>query len=128
MQDQSAQPPANRPSACRRRCQRLSRVVPLVVRGELEGRRAFWEDTFTFNVSALGALINLAAEVRIGQKLVLLNPQTWLEEDARITRLGAREGSKTQVGVDFIRPARDFWSASVEPADSPGNYSRAQDA
>src|SRR5579862_6648550 len=71
-------------SSERRRSQRSFQVVPLVIRGELESKKVFWEDTFTSNVSVHGALMILSAKVVLGQRLVLMNPQTWQEEDARV--------------------------------------------
>jgi hypothetical protein len=107
-------------SAERRRSQRLFQVVPLVIRGELDGKKIFWEDTFTSNVSAHGALMILSAKVGLGQKLVLMNPQTWQEEDALVARLGACDGTRTQVGVEFNRAIPDFWPANASAAKSPG--------
>jgi len=105
-------------SSERRRSQRSFQVVPLVIRGELESKKVFWEDTFTSNVSVHGALMILSAKVCIGQKLVLMNPQTWQEEHARVARLGTSDGSRTQVGVEFERAIPDFWPANAAPAKS----------
>jgi uncharacterized protein YceH (UPF0502 family) len=99
----------------RRRSERLLQVVPLVVRGESAGNRVFWEDTFTANVSAHGALMVMSAKVGIGQKLVLMNPKTWQEEVARVTRLGTFDGTRTQVGVEFAQAAPEFWPAGAVP-------------
>ena len=100
-------------SSERRRSQRLFQVVPLVIRGELDNKKVFWEDTFTSNVSAHGALMILSVRVVLGQRLVLMNPQTWQEEDARVTRLGTSDGTRTQVGVEFDRAVPDFWPANA---------------
>lgn len=94
--------------ADRRRSQRLLQFVPLVIRGGSAGTKTFWEDTFTVNVSAHGALIILAAKVGIGQNLVLMNPANWQEEDVRVARLGTFDGTRTQVAVEFMQGARDF--------------------
>ena len=107
-------------SSERRRSRRAFQVVPLVIRGELDGKKVFWEDTFTSNVSAHGALMILAAKVGIGQRLVLMNPQTWQEEDARVARLGVSDGTRTQVGIEFARAVPDFWPANAGPATSLG--------
>jgi hypothetical protein len=109
----------------RRRSQRVLQVVPLVIRGEHEGKKVFWEDTFTSDVSTHGALMILAAKVSIGQRLVLMNPQTWQEEDAKVARLGTSDGTRTQVGVEFVRTASDFWPVCAPPAKSPGGWSAA---
>lgn len=105
-------------SSERRRSQRSLQMVPLVIRGELESKKVFWEDTFTSNISAHGALMILSAKVRIGQRLVLMNPQTWQEEDACVSRLGTSDGARTQVGVEFGRAVPDFWPVNAGPTRS----------
>lgn len=107
--------------ADRRRSQRLLQFVPLVVRGASAGSKTFWEDTFTVNISAHGALVILAAKVGIGQKLILMNPENWQEEDARVARLGTFDGTRTQVAVEFAQEASDFWPAGAVP-DHPINH------
>jgi hypothetical protein len=103
--------------ADRRRSQRILQFVPLVIRGGSAGTKTFWEDTFTVDVSAHGALIILAAKVGVGQKLVLMNPANWQEEDVRVARLGSFDGTRTQVAVEFTQAIPDFW-----PADATTNH------
>jgi hypothetical protein len=98
----------------RRRSQRLLHVVPLVIRGESAGNKTFWEDTFTANISAQGALVILAAKVEVGQKLVLMNPKNWQEENVRVARLGIFDGTLTQVAIEFARAAPEFWPAGAK--------------
>jgi hypothetical protein len=107
--------------ADRRRSQRLLQFVPLVVRGASAGSKTFWEDTFTVNISAHGALVILAAKVGIGQKLVLMNPENWQEEDVRVARLGTFDGTRSQVGIEFTQAAPNFWPASA-PTNHPGHH------
>jgi hypothetical protein len=103
-------------SSERRRSQRVLQVVPLVIRGESESKKVFWEDTFTSNVSPHGALMILSAKVKIGQRLVLMNPQTWQEENACVARLGTSDGTRTLVGVEFSRAVPDFWPTDFSGA------------
>lgn len=107
--------------ADRRRSQRLLKFVPLVVRGASAGNKTFWEDTFTVNISTHGALVVLAAKVGVGQKLVLMNPENWQEEDVRVARLGTFDGTRTQVGIEFMQAVPDFWPASATP-NHPGHH------
>jgi hypothetical protein len=108
--------------ADRRRSQRSLQFVPLVVRGESVGDRIFWEDTLTTNISAHGALVILAAKVGVGQKLVLMNPKSWQEQNVCVTRLGTFDGKRTQVAVEFAQAAPDFWPDGAPPPES-GNHS-----
>jgi hypothetical protein len=119
MQSQTVPLAAN--PADRRRSRRLLKFVPLVVHGAAAGEKTFWEDTFTVDISAHGALLILAAKVGVGQKLVLMNPQNWQREDARVARLGSFDGTRTQVGIEFMQAAPDFWPSGAG-ANLPSHY------
>jgi hypothetical protein len=73
------------------------------------------EDTFTMSISAHGALVVLAAKVGVGQALVLMNPQNWDERDVRVARIGSSDGKLTQVGIEFVEPAPEFWPVGTPP-------------
>lgn len=119
MQSQTALLEVN--PADRRRSQRLLQFVPLVVRGASAGSKTFWEDTFTVNISAHGALVILAAKVGIGQKLILMNPENWQEEDVRVARLGTFDGTRTQVAIEFMQAVPDFWPVGAT-TNHPGHH------
>lgn len=91
--------------------------VPLVICGESEDKRAFQEETFTLMVNAHGALLLLATGVALGQRLLLVNPKNWDEREARVAYLGPRYVGLAKVGIEFTRPAPEFWSVSSPPAD-----------
>jgi hypothetical protein len=55
--------------------------------------------------------MELATKVILGQTLFLKNPETQDEAQAWVTRLGLCRGTWTQVGVEFVQPNEDFWSA-----------------
>jgi hypothetical protein len=101
--------------ADRRRSERLSLDVVLVVRGESVERKAFQEETFTTSVSAHGALVVLSTKVELGQTIYLMNPKTHKEVEGRISRFGPLYGNQTQVGVDFAQPTLTFWPAVFPP-------------
>lgn len=100
-----------------RRSQRLLLDVPLVVRGESIEKQPFQEETFTIVVSAHGALVVLAAKVALGQRLLLMNPNTWDQQEGRVAYLGSPYGGLTQVGIEFTRPSPEFWPISSPPDD-----------
>ena len=100
-----------------RRSQRVLLDLPLVIRGEVEDKRAFQEQTFTLAVSAHGALVFLATRVALGQRVVVMNPKTWDEREGRVAYLGSPHAGLAQVGIEFAQPAPEFWSISSPPAD-----------
>ena len=99
-----------------RRSQRISLDVPLVVRGSIDGR-TFREETFTLSASAHGVLLTLRTKVAVGQKVVLSNKKNWDECEGQIAYIGAPHAGLTSVGIEFNRPAPDFWSLVKPPAD-----------
>jgi len=99
----------------RRRSERLSLDVALVVRGESAKRHSFEEQTFTTSVSAHGALVVLSTKVELGQTIYLKHPKTQKEMKGRVTRFGPVHGNQAQVGVDFAQPTLTFWPAVFPP-------------
>ena len=93
----------------RRRSERLLLDVALVVRGESTESKPFQEKTFTISVSAHGTLLVLATKVTLGQTLLLSNPHSQDEVVGRVVRFGIPYGGLAQVGIDFARPAPEFW-------------------
>jgi hypothetical protein len=99
----------NRPE--RRRSERVSLALPLIVRGVSLDTKPFQEETFTLSVSAHGALVALTTTVTLGQALFLKNPNTQEEVGAWVTRFGPPRGGLAQVGVELVQADAEFWSA-----------------
>ena len=98
-----------------RRSQRLILDLPLIVRGESIQKQPFQEETFTLVVSAHGALVVLATTVELGQKLLLMNPKTWDEQEGRVAYFGPPYGGLAKVAIEFTRPAPEFWPVANPP-------------
>ena len=98
----------NRPE--RRRSERSSLALPVVVRGVSLDTKPFQEEAFTLSVSAHGALVALTTTVTLGQALFLRNPQTQEEVGAWVTRFGPPRGGFAQVGIELVHPDVEFWS------------------
>jgi hypothetical protein len=92
----------------RRRSPRLRSDVTFLVFGESAERQLFREEVLTLSVSAHGALIALTTPVGLGQKLILVNPDTWNKREGRVIRLGALDGERTQVAIEFAQPDPEF--------------------
>jgi hypothetical protein len=104
------------PDSTRRRSQRVILNLPVTVRPEGSSRDAsFEEETQTLVVNAHGALIALANKVEKGQTLLLTNRSSNLIQLCRVTYLGSLSDGKTQIGLEFLTPAPDFWRISFPP-------------
>jgi hypothetical protein len=70
------------------------------------------EVTHTIIVNSHGALILLATEVAVNQIIRIENSKSKEELLCRVTSMGQNFMGKTQVGIEFIYPAPDFWGNS----------------
>lgn len=104
------------PGSTRRRSQRvILNVAVTVCSEETHADAAFEEETQTLVVNEHGALIALASKVEKGQILRLTNRATHLIQLCRVSYLGTISEDKTQIGVEFLTPAPDFWRISFPP-------------
>ena len=100
-----------------RRSARVLLDVPVVIRGESPEERGFREETFTVTVSANGALVMLAAEVSLGQRVMLRKLTDSIEIQGRIAYVGMPHAGLTQVGIELDQPSPEFWPISQPPTD-----------
>jgi hypothetical protein len=91
--------------------------VPVVVRPQTTERHSVTEKTETLVVNAHGALLLLATEVAVDEFVVLQNLRTGDELLCRVTLVGPSFMGKTQVAVEFIKPAPGFWAITTPPKD-----------
>ncbi len=101
----------------RRRSKRIRARVPISVRVQGRNKETTCEDTHSLVVNAHGGLILLTASVGRDQFVTVVNPKTGQELLARVTAIGTRMMGKAQVGIEFIRPAPEFWGISPCPED-----------
>jgi hypothetical protein len=95
----------------RRKSARTSTYVPLFVYGYTTAGEPFHEDTNTLQVNANGGLLRLDANVRCGQKLLVVNRVTKEEEECLVVTLMKRpKHTDLRVGVAFARSTPGFWN------------------
>ena len=97
--------------AMRRRSERLKVRVPIEVRTQSGENRSASEKTDALIVNAHGGLVLLAMKVEPNQFVIIENLTTGDELLSRVTSLGPSFMGKTEVGIEFIKPAPDFWGA-----------------
>ena len=100
-----------------RRSERIILDVPILIRGETADKRTFQEETFTLIVNAHGAQLMLETKVALGQRLVVMNPKNWDECECKVAFVGPPYAGLARVGIEFTRPAPEFWSVSSPPSD-----------
>jgi hypothetical protein len=97
----------------RRRSKRIEVLRPVFVSGHRGDAEPFFEETVSLQVSAHGGLLVLAANVRIGQELLLATNRTQTPfQPCRVARLVSSTHLRTEVAVEFVPPAPEFWQAA----------------
>ena len=102
------------PDANRRRSQRVILSVPVNVSGT-GPKGKFTEETKTLVVNAHGALITLAARVTQNQQLELKSVSNPEPQSCKVVYIGPSVQGQTQVGVEFLKPAPNFWHVAFPP-------------
>jgi PilZ domain len=102
------------PDANRRRSQRVILSVPVSVSGT-GPKGKFTEETKTLVVNAHGALITLAAKVMQNQQLELKSASNPEPQSCKVVYIGPSVQGQTQVGVEFLKPAPNFWHVAFPP-------------
>lgn len=88
---------------------RISIRIPVMAYGWSHDDISFHEDTTTLLVNASGALISLAAKVKVGDTVFVVNRATQGEQECRVAYVGPEFERKLRVGLAFKRPAPSFW-------------------
>jgi hypothetical protein len=99
----------------RRRSQRLVLRVPVVAYRSRRIGSPFSEGTHTLVVSAHGALISLTAKVAADQRLVLKHAVSGEEQECRVVFTRKNMAGPTEVGIEFLQPAPNFWHIAFPP-------------
>jgi PilZ domain-containing protein len=102
-------------AAGERQSRRVLLKVSVTVRRCHADDTPFREQTYTLVVSENGALILLAASVEKGEMLRLMHRITGQELDCKVVYIGPKQGDKTEVGIEFLLPGRQFWQIDFPP-------------
>ena len=98
----------------RRRSSRVFVPVPLLVSGQGADGKPFQEETHTLRVNANGGLMAMVTPVTPGQTLTVTNRTSQQQHTCRIVYVGPEKSHKIEVGIEFTKPAPDFWGPAGE--------------
>ena len=105
------------PGPNRRRTQRVFLRLPILVIARGPDQQHVSENAFTTNVNVHGALILTSMRVELGQKILVRNTDTLEEQFVRVVHVTPAAEGKSEVGVEFLKPAPKFWRISFPPDD-----------
>jgi hypothetical protein len=93
----------------RRRTARVALCVDLIVHGELESSGKFKAEARTLSVSRHGGMMALEPEVRIGQKLMLINVNSGQKAECKVVSAKPVRDGKRNVAFEFVPAEINFW-------------------
>jgi hypothetical protein len=92
-----------------RRSRRLPLSIPVRIYGRTANNRPFRYFTETSAVSVHGGLLGLAAKVKRGQTVLLVNAITEEARECRVVYVESKLWGKREIGVEFTNHGGDFW-------------------
>lgn len=104
-----------------RRSERLTEPIPILVLGTDAQGQVFQEEATTMVVNAHGGLFHLNAPVARQMRLTLEHPVTMERQAVVVVFVGEGPEGRQQVGVEFVRPAPNFWRIDYMPQDWQGS-------
>lgn len=105
----------------RRKSERCTQPVPVLIYGSDEDKQPFHEETETLDINQDGCAFPLHSPVVRGQALFITNMRNQSERECRVVHIAKRVHGKSKVGVNFLKPGTnpslpghdpDFWRSS----------------
>ncbi len=93
----------------RRRTARVALCVDLIVHGETESSGRFRAVARALSVSGRGGMMALEPEVRIGQKLMLINVNSGQKAECKVVTAKPGCDGKRNVAFEFMSAEINFW-------------------
>lgn len=93
----------------RRRTARVTLCVDLIVHGETENSGKFKAEARTLSVSRHGGMMTLEPEVRIAQKLMLINVNSGQKAECKVVSVKPVRDGKRNVAFEFVLAEINFW-------------------
>lgn len=100
-----------------RRSSRVVVDVPVEVYGQGSDGKMFHEETRTRFVSAHGALLSLATDVDMEQRVFVVCKKTGMETQCRVAYRKEVAKGEVLIGVEFLIPSAKFWGVAFPPED-----------
>ena len=101
----------------RRTSQRVILQIPVLIHIHMPDGRVLRQDAFTLEVNARGCLLAMEAKPEVGQRIMLLNPKSGVEQSGTVIRAqGPRDGAYA-VAFEFDSPTPELWSLVFPPED-----------
>ncbi|HEY6943635.1 MAG TPA: hypothetical protein VI431_00745 [Candidatus Acidoferrum sp.] len=101
----------------RRRSERVMLRMRITVIAEDAERKRQQLEAMTQVVNAHGGLMKMQTELYVGQPMLLVNPQTKVEQSCRAVRVEDTADGDFAVAFEFDKPNPKFWPVVFPPED-----------
>jgi len=103
--------------ANRRRSQRLTLKVSVLVRAAVSHGESAQVPALTLVVSAHGGLLESSLKLAADQKILLINPHSGKDVDCRVVRVEESSGNSYIIAFEFNSRNPQFWAVTFPPED-----------
>jgi hypothetical protein len=104
-------------SSNRRRSQRVTLQVVVLIRVNMPDGRYLQVQAFTSVVNAHGGLLESPLKLATNQKILLINPHAGEEVSCRVVRVEGPTLALYEVAVEFDQRSAQFWPINFPPED-----------
>ena len=101
----------------RRRSQRVTLQVSVLMRAALIGGKSVQVQAFTLAVNAHGGLLETPVKLAANQRILLINPYSRSDVGCRVVRVDGPSLNLYEVAFEFDRPSPQFWTITFPPED-----------
>ena len=101
----------------RRRSQRVMLQMPVHIHLKTADGRLLRQDGFTQAVNAHGGLLEMETKPEPGQRMLLMNPNSGVEQSATVVFAKKSGDSGYAVAFEFDSPAPRLWAVMFPPED-----------
>jgi hypothetical protein len=104
-------------AANRRRSERVMLQMKVTVIAEDTDHNPREEEAETQVVNAHGGMLKMKMDVKVGQPMLLVNPNNKAEQTCRVVRIDDSNPEYLNVAFEFDLPNPKFWPIIFPPAD-----------
>ena len=101
----------------RRRSQRVMLQMPVHIHLEAADGRLLRQDGFTQVVNAHGGLLEMETKLEPGQRMLLMNPKSRVEQSATVVNAKKSRDGGYAVAFEFDSPTPRLWAVVFPPED-----------
>ena len=113
-------------SSSRRRSQRLTLQIGVLIRARMADGMPVQAQAFTSVVNAHGGLLELPIKLENRQRIQVINPQSGKEVGCTVIHVEGPRAAAYELAFEFDQPSPSFWQIDFAPEDWSANKAAAR--